>query len=151
MKRFALLALVLASPAWAQAPVSLPVTGMVNHAGPVSLSTMKPVTVTASFHTMHGEDSHSWTGPLLLDVLNTAGIEDAPGKKTHFLHVIMAHGSDGYTVAVAIGEIDPRGEGKQIIIALQQDGQALKTPHLIVPRDNAFARGVRDLAGIEVR
>jgi glucose/arabinose dehydrogenase len=109
------------------------------------------VTIAGSFHTMSGTDAHQWTGPLLLDVLNAASVTDAPGKKTHFQHVILARGSDGYTVAVAIGEIDSRGEGKQVIVATQQDGKPLPSPRLVVPNDRAFARGVRDLVGLEVR
>jgi hypothetical protein len=100
---------------------------------------------------MSGTRSHHWTGPLLLDVLDAAGITDAPGKKTHMRHVILASGSDGYTVAVAIGEIDPRGEGKQVMLALKQDGNKLAAPRLIVPDDASFTRGVHDLAELDVK
>jgi hypothetical protein len=148
MKRALLLAMVWSGAASAQ---SVQVTGMVQHAGPVSLATLKQVDVSGSFHTMSGAQSHHWAGPLLLDVLNAAGITDAPGKKTHMRHVILASGTDGYTVTVAIGEIDPRGEGKQVIVALQEDGTPLATPRLVVPNDASFTRGVKDLAGIDVK
>jgi hypothetical protein len=153
MKRaaFAVLLWTVSGAAFAQNAPSVQVTGMVAHPGPVALAGLKQVTVAGSFHTMSGQDSHHWTGPLLLDVLETAGITDAPGKKTHMQHAILARGSDGYAVAVAIGEIDSRGEGKQVIVALQQDGKPLPTPRLVVPNDRAFARGVRDLVGLEVR
>ena len=88
---------------------------------------------------------------MLLDILNVAGITDGPGKKTHFRHVIMASGADGYSVAVALGEIDPLGEGKQVIVALTQDGKALDKPRLVVPNDSHAARGVHDLVELGVR
>lgn len=143
-----LLAMLWSAGASAQ---TVQVTGMVQHAGPVALVSLKQVDVSGSFHTMSGKQTHRWTGPLLLDVLNAASIADAPGKKTHMRHVILASGSDGYAVAVAIGEIDPRGEGKQVILALREDGKPLGAPRLVVPNDASFTRGVHDLAGIEVK
>ena len=151
MRHLALAVTLWAGTAAAVAAPSVQVTGMVAHPGTVALPPLKQITVAASFHTMSGEQNHRWTGPLLLDVLNAASITDAPGKKTHFRHVIMATGTDGYTVAVAIGEIDPLCEGKQVIVAMTEDGKQMKAPRLIVPNDTAFARGVRDLAGLEVK
>jgi DMSO/TMAO reductase YedYZ molybdopterin-dependent catalytic subunit len=124
---------------------------MVAHPGPIALASLPQTTVNASFTAMGGNQSHHWTGPELLDVLAAAGITDAPGKKTHFRHVILATGKDGYEVAISIGEIDPMTEGKTVIMALQQDGAPLPAPRLIVPGDTHFARGVRDLTGLEVR
>jgi hypothetical protein len=117
----------------------------------VALATLKPVSVAASFHTMHGAEAGQWSGPLLLDVLQQASITDAPGKRTHMRHVIIATGADGYGAAIAIGEIDPKGAGKQVIVAVAQDGKPLATPRLVVPGDASFTRGVRDLVGLEVR
>ncbi len=151
MKRALLLATLWLTSAAAQSAPAITVTGMVQHPGPIALATLKPLDVTGTFHSMSGEQTHRWSGPLLLDVLNAAGITDAPGKKTHMRHVILASGTDGYTVAVAIGEIDTRAEGKQVIVALQEDGKALAIPRLIVPRDASFTRGVRDLKGVEVK
>lgn len=130
---------------------SLPVTGMVAHPGPVALATLAPVTFTARFHTKHGSVAHSWSGPLLRDVVNAAGVNDAPGRKTHMRHCLMISGADGYGVAVAMGEIDAEGEAKQVIVAMREDGTALPAPRLIVPGDSSFARGVQGIAGIDVR
>ncbi len=125
------------------AAASLQVTGLVNHPGPITLDTLKPVTVDATFQTMHG--------PLLLDVINQAGLKDAPGFKTHMRHVIMAQGADSYAVSVAIGEIDPKGEAKHIIIALREDDKPLGSLRLIVPGDASFARGVYELKSLEIQ
>jgi DMSO/TMAO reductase YedYZ molybdopterin-dependent catalytic subunit len=149
MKRLALIALLATM--GAAPPPSVQVTGLVAHAGPVALAGLPQVTVAASFHTMHGEQAHKWTGPLLRDVLAAAAITDAPGKRTHMRHVIMVSGTDGYAVAIAIGEIESGGENKQVIVALQQDNDTLPAPRLVVPGDTSFTRGVRDLATLEVR
>lgn len=127
------------------------VTGMVAHPGAVALAALPQQTVAARFQTRHGTQAHQWRGPALLDVLNQAGITDAPGGRTHLRHVILLTGADGYAAALALGEIDPQGEGKQVIVALTRDGTALPAPCVIVPGDRSFARGVHDLAGIELR
>ena len=130
---------------------SVQVTGMVAHPGPVALGALKPVVVSASFHTMHGQQSHRWSGPLLLDVVNAASVVDAPGKRTHMQHVILARGADGYAVAIAIGEIEPGGEGKHVIVALLEDDKPIPAPRIVVPGDSSFTRGVHDLAELSVR
>ncbi len=127
------------------------VTGMVAHAGPVALGALTQQDVSAKFHTMHGEQAHTWRGPLLLDVLNAATIVDAPGKRTHMQHSILARGSDGYAAAIAIGELEAGGEGKRVIVAVQEDGKPISAPRLIVPGDSSFTRGVHDLAALDVR
>jgi hypothetical protein len=145
------IALVCAGAAAAQPVPSLAVSGSVSHPGPVALAGLKQVAVSASFHTRHGQEAHTWRGPLLLDVIGAARLVDAPGKKTHMQHVILARGSDGYAAAIAIGELEAGGEGKQVIVALTEDGKPVPAPRLIVPGDASFARGVHDLTGLDVR
>jgi len=150
--KFCAAAMVLwAGGAWAAGPVTVQVSGMVAHLGPVALAGLKQVPVAASFRTMGDEQAHRWSGPLLLDVLAAASVTDEPGKKTHMRHVILARGTDGYAVAVAIGEIEPVCEGKQVILALTEDDKKLAAPRLVVPGDTHFARGVHDLVALEVR
>jgi hypothetical protein len=151
MRALSLCVLLWAGVAMAQPGPSVQVNGMVTHAGPVALGSLKPVTVDAHFNTMHGTQAHRWSGPLLLDVVDAAGLKDEPGQKTYMRHVIMAQGADGYTVAIAIGEIDPKGEGKQAIIAFREDDKPMPTPRLVVPGDSSFARGVHELTALEVR
>jgi hypothetical protein len=54
-------------------------------------------------------------------------------------------------VALAIAEIDPGFEGKQVLIATTQDGKKLAAPELVVPGDRRAGRRVHDLTGIEVQ
>ena len=64
---------------------------------------------------------------------------------------MLARGQDGYAVALAIGELDPNFEGKQVLIAYAQDDKPLPGLRLVVPADIRGGRGVHDLAAIEVR
>ena len=154
MMRARLAAVLLALAAPSARAQTVTVSGMVAHAGPMdaaALAGLKQVAFKGSFDSMSGTQTHSWTGPLLLDVLDRAGLTDEPGKRTHIRHVILARGADGYAAALAIGEIDAKGEGKQVLVALTQDGAKLKAPRLVVPGDRSFTRAVHDLTAIEVR
>ncbi len=146
--------------AWAAEPATpqppLKVDGLVQHAQTLTMDqvhAMPASHVDASFTTMHGQDHHSWTGVLLWDLVTKAGLRDEPGRRTTMRHTITVFGQDGYAVAFAIGEIDPTLEGKQVIVAYREDGQAgdLPTLRLIVPGDKHGARDVHDVVGIDVR
>jgi hypothetical protein len=151
MRLLAAAMVLWAGGAWAAAAPAVQVSGLVAHPGPVALAGLKQVDVAASFQAKGGRQAHRWSGPRLLDVLGVAGVTDEPGRKTHMRHVILARGADGYAVAVAIGEIEPVGEGKQVIVALREDDVPLEAPRLVVPGDAHFARGVRGLVALEVR
>ncbi len=97
-----------------------------------------------------GARSH-YTGALLWPLIVAAKPVDAAGKGGKLQHVLLARGADGYAVVLAIGELDPNLEGKQVIIATTQDGAKLAAPRLVVPGDKHAARNVRDLVAIEVR
>ena len=85
---------------------------------------------------------------------NLAAIVDADPKQ-HLRHaIIVTSGADQYAVALSIGEIDPKFEGKSVIIAYAKDGKPLDPedgPRLIVPGDAHGGRAVREVAHIEVK
>ena len=60
-------------------------------------------------------------------------------------------GQDGYSVTLAMGEIDPEFENKPVLLALDRDGAALPLPRLALPGDKRAGRSVRDVATITVR
>ncbi len=102
--------------------------------------------------TSAGVQHVTYTGPLLWTLVRAAQPVDEPGSgNTALQHTFLARGQDGYAVALSIGEIDPRMEGKQVVVANARDGQPMATLRLVVPGDLHAARSVRDLVAIEVR
>jgi DMSO/TMAO reductase YedYZ molybdopterin-dependent catalytic subunit len=99
---------------------------------------------------------HAYSGPLLYDLIQKAGLKADPDRKNDALRKsIVVTGTDGYSVAFAWGEIDPRFAGKQILMAFQRDGQPLPEDdgfaRTIVPGDGAAGRYVSNVAKVEVK
>jgi hypothetical protein len=132
---------------------AIALTGVKN-VGEIWLDTLRklpPVTITVSQQTDHGPVNASFTGALLWTVIDQAGWVDGAGKNATLRHTILVTGSDGYAAALSEGEIDPKLEGKQVILAYEKDGQPLDAPRLVVPGDAHAARSVHDVVGIDVR
>ena len=144
-----------AAPAFAQS-ANLTIDGHVAHAGALTLEQLKalpPVTVSLTFQTDHGPTTGTWTGALLLDVVKGAGpIDSGNDKSAPLQHTILARGRDGYGVALAIGEIDPRFAGKQVIVAYLEGGKPMEnqTFRLVVPGDAHGGRSVNDLVSLTI-
>jgi len=144
--------LVLATPAAAEAPAAVVLSGKIAHPRTLGAADLSPVvTVEVPASAKPDAPKTQFSGALLWPLLDGAGWVDAPGRKTHLQHVILARGRDGYVVALAIAEIDPGFEGKQVLIATTQDGKPLAAPELVVPGDRRAGRRVHDLVGIEVQ
>ncbi len=114
------------------------------------LMAQTPVTVEVSY-LGHSEEHAKFTGVTLWELLNLAELKDGAGKNAKLRHTIIVHGSDGYEVAVALGEIDPEFEGKQVLVAYKRDGQFLDSLQLVMPGDKRGGRYVHDLVHIEVK
>jgi Oxidoreductase molybdopterin binding domain len=99
--------------------------------------------------------SHSFTGALLWDLLQSVGIIVDPVIKNDILRkTIIVTGSDGYAEVFAAGEIAPNFGGNQVLIAYEVDGQLLGTEgpaEIVAPGDKAGGRFVHNIATIEVR
>ncbi len=119
------------------------------HLTATDLKALPQVSAEISFETGHGQQSAHYTGALLWDVVEKAGITDEPGAKAkhHLQHAVLVTGRDGYQVAVAIGEIDPEFENKTILLT---DEGAEKGLRLVVPGDKKGGRAVRDVVRIEI-
>jgi hypothetical protein len=117
------------------------------------LKSLPQVTIEVSFETGEGRKSWICSGVPLLSLLEKATTVDPPGKNATLLHTLIVTGRDGYGVALAIGEIDPHYEGKQIILAYQggEPPASFEAIRLVVPGDAHGGRSVRDVARIEVR
>jgi len=110
--------------------------------------------LTVSFLAGNGYQTHTYTGPLLLDVLNLAGPAFDPSIKNDKLrHYVVVTGSDGYQVVVAWGEFDPGFEAKQILLAATEDGGSLADtgPRLVVPADIHGGRYVTNVVSVRLR
>ncbi len=117
------------------------------------LGKLQQHTVDVTFETSTSSERHTFTGPLLLDVLDAAVPEfDTSVKNDKLRHVVDVTGSDGYEVAVAWGEVDPFFENKQVLVALAQDGVALGDagPRLVVQGDGHGGRYVSDVTTIRL-
>lgn len=117
------------------------------------LAALPQQTLTVTFVSGTTPQTHTYTGPLLLDVLNLAGPEFDPAIKNDKLqHYAEASGSDGYQAIVAWGELDPDFEGKQLLVAITEDGVALGDagPRLVVPGDLRGGRYVSDVVTIKL-
>jgi hypothetical protein len=109
---------------------------------------------TVTFLAGTGPQTHTYTGPLLVDVLNAAGPTFDPDIKNDKLrHYASIVGSDGYQVIVAWGEIDPGFENKEVLVALTEDGAELGDagPRVTVPGDSRGGRYVTDVVTIDLR
>ena len=86
-------------------------------------------------------------------MLEKAETVDAAGKNARLRHTLLITGRDGYAAALALGEIDPHYEGKQVILAYAggEPPASFDALRLVVPGDTHGGRSVRDVAGIEIR
>jgi DMSO/TMAO reductase YedYZ molybdopterin-dependent catalytic subunit len=151
--RTALIAVLVggAQPALAD---GLVITGA-NGSHPVTaddIAKLPAVNLTVSFMTEHGERKAALSGPLLWDVLTKAGAIDTSKPRETTREIITVAGSDNYAAALAVGEISPEFEGKEVILATGMDGKPLDPGHLhvVVPLDKRGGRSVRDVVKIEV-
>ena len=133
--------------------VALTLKGRLNNPRSIGMAELQamPATTVEVSHTGHnGAQTNRYTGVLLWTLLKAAEPIDENGPRTHLQHTIRATGQDGYSVVLAIGEIEPDFEGKQVLVAYAQDGQALTSLKLVVPADAKAGRSVRDLVAIDV-
>ena len=147
------------APAGTAAP-ALAVSGGIVVSGPgrevmlagAALAALPSVQVAVPAGAAPGARSHSFEGPLLWTVLAQAGAVDPAKHQEDVRGTVMLTGQDGYTAILALGELSPEFENKQVILALRADGQPLEPGHLrvVVPGDKRGGRGVHDLVRIGV-
>jgi DMSO/TMAO reductase YedYZ molybdopterin-dependent catalytic subunit len=152
----ALVALVATAPLRsAEPPTGITVVGPSGapaNFGLKELAELPTIQVQTNFLTENGPHSASFEGPLLWTVLQKAGAVDPAKHREQVSQMIMVLGRDGYRAVLAVGEITPEFEAKQVILAERMDGKPLDADHLrvIVPLDKRGGRSVRDVTRIEV-
>jgi DMSO/TMAO reductase YedYZ molybdopterin-dependent catalytic subunit len=153
-----ILDLAVGAPLYAAQPAMLaPIVVTSPSHAPVSLSVadlagLPKVQINVAFMTEHGMRIASFEGPLLWAVLQKAGAVDPAMHREQVSRSVAIVGRDGYRAVLAVGEIAPEFEGKQVLLAERMDGHPLGPDHLrvVVPRDKRGGRSVRDVARIAV-
>jgi hypothetical protein len=104
----------------------------------------------------HEHPARTLTGPKLYNLLDAAGIVLDPNIHEHFLRkVVVASSADGFAVVIAGGEIEPRFQDLDVIVAIADEngplGEEDGAIRLAVPDERSIARHVRALSRLEVR
>lgn len=100
-----------------------------------------------------GIQDHRFTGPLLHDVLASAGPAfDPAGRKDRLRFLIAVHGIDGHQVLLSWAEIDPDFGRAPVLLAVTADGTPLDRagPQLVLPQDRCGARHISGIDAIRV-
>ncbi|MDP9868567.1 MULTISPECIES: molybdopterin-dependent oxidoreductase [Streptosporangium] len=131
--------------------VTVKIRGHVDHPRSFTVARLRSLpqhTVHVRYETSHGPEKHTFTGPLLSEVLKPAKPRiDAGAKNAHLRLFVTATGSDGYRATVAWAELDAAFSGRKVLLAVAQDGSKLdkEGPRLVVPGD---VKGGRYVSGV---
>jgi DMSO/TMAO reductase YedYZ molybdopterin-dependent catalytic subunit len=114
--------------------------------------------VATETHFAHGREQVErarYKGVRVFDLLSHAGIQTDPSINEDILsRVVIARAADGYAVAVAAGEVEPRFMDHAVIVATERDGAPLGEEHggfrLVAPKDRSPGRFVANLTSIEI-
>jgi hypothetical protein len=111
--------------------------------------------VTITVHNGHTNASETYSGVPLATLLTKVNAPLAKGLRGEAMtSYVMATGSDGYSVALSLAEVDPSFHEGQVIVADARDGQPLGKSgpfQLIVSNDKRPARWVHNLETIALR
>ncbi len=141
------------APVAATAPKGVTFKGAVGDRGAISrtdLADFPQRAVKMTYTTSGGDQTHRYTGPLLLDLVKSVEPNFSSDKHDPLRYVLLVQATDGFLAAVAWGEIDPELANKRAILALTEDGKQLKRPRLVLPGDSHGARQVYDVAAISL-
>jgi hypothetical protein len=107
--------------------------------------------------------THTFSCVPLVSVLKAAGVQtdfamkggkNPKVKNPQMRQAIVVSGRDGYTVVFSLAEALPMVGNRAIWVALEEDGKPLSETdgpvRLIVPEDKMPARGVHQIASIDV-
>jgi hypothetical protein len=147
---------ILANYGFSFAPIYL--AGGVADPGFYNIPDVTPVTTLSVTYQAAGVPvSDTYTGTTLWNLLNTAGGVTTTSAKNDILSkYVIATGSDGYTAAYSLGEIDPQFGNQPILIASSDEAGQLGAQgsdglsRVVVPNDIAGGRYVSDLVSLKV-
>jgi DMSO/TMAO reductase YedYZ molybdopterin-dependent catalytic subunit len=121
------------------------------------LAALPSLTLTVTYTSAGTPVTDTYTGVLLWDLLQDAGVRTDPTVKNDILgFYVVATGSDGYRAIFSMGELDPRFGGEQVLVAYDDTlgqldaGGTAGFARMVVPGDAAGGRYVSNLVSIEV-
>ncbi len=95
-----------------------------------------------------GVREYEFKGALLYDYLVAAGLLTSGPSANQYVRAVSG---DGFIVAVAMAEVAPGYSEKQVLLAYEQDGEAIRAgARLVVPGDDLGGRSVFGLESVEV-
>lgn len=147
---------VATAPAFGKPSTSFQLTGLVQHTATFTLATLQALPKVTVTTTTTPLGQHTFGGALLYSLLQQGGIVTNSTRKNDILRKLaLISGTDGYSVAISMGEILPTFANKQIIVAYEEDSKPLPQAdgfaRLIVPGDMFAGRYISNVAQIDVR
>ena len=120
-----------------------------------ALEALTPYTETVTYLSGTTSVTDTYTGALLWDVLNVAGVQTDPSVKNDILRdLVTATGTDGYQVDFALGELSPSFGDNPILVAYSDTAGQIAGgagfARLVVPGDIAGGRYVSNLYSLTV-
>lgn len=156
-----LLGLVMAGSLTAVAQESTPVaagsftvSGLVDNPGELTvadLAEFEAETVEVSYLASGNQSDNTFTGTNFYAFLESFGLQipEEP-HNAHLGMVAKLTATDGYVTVISLGEIDPGFGGAPMLLAWEQNGEALALPRLVVPGDERGGRYISDVISIEI-
>src|SRR6185503_8340724 len=119
------------------------------------LRTLPEQTLSLTIRSPRRSSDYTFKGALLMDYVRAAGMLPAERKQGGFSNMYFkAAADDGMTIAVSYAEIAQAFARKTVLLAYEQDGEAIqKGLRLVVPGDGLGGRsiyGVTTLAAVSV-
>jgi DMSO/TMAO reductase YedYZ molybdopterin-dependent catalytic subunit len=94
-------------------------------------------------------------GPLLKDVLRTAGVAMDSVRGPRLADYVVFEASDGYRVVFGLSELADEISGRRMLLADEKDGEPLPPSigpwQLIVPGDHYAARWIHSVTTVTIR
>ena len=115
-----------------------------------ALAALPQKTVDVTFQSSKGTEKHTETGVPLASLLPADALATTSKKNDQLNFAVLAVGSDGYSAAVAYGEVSADFGNRGLLVSLTEDGKALAQPRLVVPGDVKGGRYVSDLVELKV-
>jgi DMSO/TMAO reductase YedYZ molybdopterin-dependent catalytic subunit len=130
------------------------VTGAVSHPLALTLPQLRALPAVEQTWTRDGQ-THRARGVDLLALVDRAGLKEDPAVKNHRLRfAVVAKARDGYEAVFSLGELMSTLGGKTVLIAYEEDGQALPARDAplktIVAGDSRPGRWIRGLTELRV-